>query len=346
MAMAGYRTPVLMFADTTRASFFRATRLTFAIPPAPITLFLGNKRDGDKSVFSSRVRLSSDEVIERIELPDPEAADLLLLRRALWRALYRSWLVSAGGGHEATLTKLPSWLAEGMIRKIDPTTWSLDIDRVLQLWSHAALPPAGNLLVATNAAAMEPALGTVMAAYLSERKTYEGNNVFDALIKTAAQGNDWTPERISSAITGTRDLDKLDENLDHWLISLAQKIATPGLTTEGSLERFRSSLLIYPSDYGKFFNTSKPCITFHELISYANDPMLLQAAASQARWVRMGAIGRDETLGNLSERYAEFLEAFATGKKGGELVRLLMLAEAQRKELEQTVRDGKTLKSE
>jgi hypothetical protein len=60
----------------------------------------------------------------------------------------------------------------------------------------------------------------------------------------------------------------------------------------------------------------------------------------------MGAIGRDETLGNLAERYATFLEAFATGKKGGELIRLLMLAEAQRKELEQTVRDGKTLKSE
>jgi hypothetical protein len=346
MAMAGYRTPVLMFADNARTSFFRATRLTFAIPPAPITLFLGNKKDGDTCVLSTRIRVSSDEVIERIELPDPEAADLMLLRCAIWRAIYRSWLVSAGGGHEATLMKLPTWLAEGVIRKIDPTTWSLDIDRVLQLWSHAVLPSAQELLAAKNAASIEPALGTVLAAYLAERKTYEGKNLFDALIKTASQNNDWTPERISSAITGTRDLDKLDKDLDLWLISLAKKIATPGMTTEGCLERFRASLLIYPSDYGKFFNTSKPYITFHELISYANDPLFQKAAASQAKWVRMGAIGRDATLSNLAERYATFLEAFASGKKGGELIRLLMLAEAQRKELEQTVRNGKTLKSE
>lgn len=346
MAMAGYRTPVLIFADNARADFFRATRLSITNQPTPITIFIGNQRDGDKRVFSSRIRLSSDEVIERIELPDPEAADLLHVRRAIWLAFYRSWLVSTGGGHEVTLTKLPTWMAEGIIRKMDKITWAADIDRVLQLWSHAALPSARELLAAKNATATEPALGTVMAAYLSERKTLEGENVLDALIKAAALGKDWTPERICATITNTSDLDKLDENLDLWLIALALKVVTPGTTSEGNVERFRSSLLIYPADYGKFFSTSKPCITFHELLAYTSDPLLRQAAAGQARWVRMGAIGRDELLMNLAERYVAFLDAFASGKKGGELIRLLMLAEAQRKELEQTVRDGKTLKSE
>ena len=346
LAMAGYRTPVLMFADNARTDFFRATRLTIINQPAPINIFIGSKRDGDKRVFSSRVRLSDDEVIERIELPDPEAADLTNLRRAIWLAFYRSWLVSTSGGQEATLTKLPIWMAEGVIRKMDKTTWAIDIDRVLQLWSHAALPPARELLAAQNATTTEPALGTVMAAYLSERKTLEGKNVLDALIKAASLGNDWTPERICSTITNTSDLDKLDENLDLWLLSLTMKIVTPGTTSEGIVERFRSSLLIYPSDYGKFFNTSKPCITFHELISYANDPILRQAAAGQTRWVRMSVIGRDETLTNLAESYITFLDAFVSGKKGDDLVSLLLLAEAQRKELEQAVRDGKTLKSE
>jgi hypothetical protein len=346
MAMAAYRTPVLMFADNARADFFRATRLAFTNQPAPINIFVGNKRDGDKRVLSSRIRVSSDEVIERIELPDPEAADLLHLRRAIWLAFYRSWLVSAGGGNEATLTKLPTWMAEGVIRKMDKTTWAVDIDRVLQLWSHAALPTARELLAAQNASSFEPAIGTVMAGYLSERKTLDGKSVLDALIKAAAQGNDWTPERICSTITNTSELDTLDENLDLWLLSLATKVVTPGTTTEGIVERFRSSLLIYPSDYGKFFNTNKPCITFHELTAYANDPLLRQAALGQARWVRMSAIGRDETLGNLAERYVAFLDAFASGKKSGELARLLMLAEAQRKELEQAVRGGIMLKSE
>ena len=346
MAMAGYRTPVLMFADNARADFFRATRLNFSNQPAPITIFIGNQRDGDKRVLSTRIRFSSEEVIERIELPDPEAADLLHLRRSIWLALYRSWLVSTGEGQEATLTKLPIWMAEGVIRKMDKTTWSCDIDRVLQLWSHASLPSARELLAAKNPASTDPALGTVMVAYLSEHKTSEGKNVLDALIKAAAQGNNWTPERICLTITDTPDLEKLDESLDLWLLSLTQKIVIPGTTTEGSIERFRSNLLIYPSDYGKFFNHNKPCITFYELIQYVKDLQLRQAAASQAKWVRMGALGRDETLGSLAERYVTFLDAFVSGKKSGELMRLLTLAEVQRKELEQTVRNGKTLKSE
>lgn len=346
MAMAAYRTPVLMFADNARTDFFRATRLAITNQPAPINIFIGNKRDGDKRVLSSRIRLSSDEVIERIELPDPEAADLIHLRRAIWLAFYRSWLVSTGGGQEATLTKLPTWMAEGVIRKMDKTTWATDIDRVLQLWSHAALPTARELLAAKNATTNEPAIGTVLAAYLSERKTLEGKNVLDALIKSAAQGNDWTPERICSTITNTSDPDKMDEDLDLWLLSLTKKVVTPGTTSEGIVERFRASLLIYPSDYGKFFNTSKPCMTFHELLEYADDPLLKKAAAGQARWIRMAAIGRDETLTKLAESYIAFLDAYASGKKGGELAHLLTLAEVQRKDLEQAIKDGKTLKSE
>ncbi len=346
MAMAGYRTPVLMFADNARADFFRATRLTFPHQPAPITIFIGNQRDGDKRVLCSRIRLSNDEVIERIELPDPEAADLLYLRRSIWLALYRSWLVSTGGGQEATLTKLPIWMAEGVIRKMDKATWSRDIDRVLQLWSHAALPSARELLAAQNPASTEPAIGTVMVAYLSEHKTHEGKNVLDVLIHAAAQGKNWSPEYICTAITDTPDLEKLDESLDLWLLSLTQKIVIPGTTTEGNIERFRSNLLIYPSDYGKFFNHKKPCITFYELMQYAKDPLLRQAAAGHAKWVQMGAIGRDATLGSLAECYVAFLDAFVSGKKSDELIRLLTLAEAQRKKLEQTVRDGETLKSE
>ncbi len=346
IAMAGYRTPVLLFIDNARADFFRAARLSFTTPPAPIHIFIGNQKNGDTRVLSSRIRLSHEEVIERIELPDPEAADLTQVRRAVWLGFYRSWLVSSGGGHESTLTKLPTWMAEGVIRKMDQATWTADIDRVLTLWSHAALPSAAAMLSAKNGANTEPALGTVMVAYLSERKTPEEKPVLDGLIKSAAQGNDWTPERICTTITGATDLEKLDTDLDLWLLTLSQKVVKPGTTTQGVVERFRSSLLIYPSDYGKFFDHIKPCITFQELVQHAQDPLFRQAAVGQAKWIRMGAIGRDERLNDLAESYVAFLQAFASGKKSGEMIRLLMQAEAQRRELEQTVRDGKTLTSE
>jgi hypothetical protein len=346
LAMAGYRAPVLMFTDNARAEFFRATRVTFIDPPVPITIFIGNKRDGDTRVLSSRLRLSDNEVIERIELPDPEAADLTLFRRTIWMALYRSWLVASSGGEESTLSKLPIWLAEGAIRKMDKATWAADMDRILALWSHASLPPAKKLLLAKNGASAEPALGTVLIAYLTERKTAEGKSILDVLIQQAAAGNDWSPDRIATAITGAPDLHRLDEDMDLWLLSLSKKVVFPGLTSEGILERFRSTLLIYPSDYGKFFDYRKPCITFHELIQVENDKVMKQAALGQAKWIRMATLGRDTRLGEVAEHYVAFLEAYAAGKKSEELTNLLSVAEAQRKELEQLVRDGKTLKSE
>jgi hypothetical protein len=344
--MAGYRTPVLFFTDNTRSEFLRIARLTFANPPAPLEILIGNKRDGDTQVLASRICLSEKEVVERIELPDPETADLTLFRRAIYQALYRSWLVSSSGGTEVTLTKLPLWLTEGAIRKMDKTTWATDIDRILWLWSHAALPPAQELLLAKNKAASEPAIGTVLVAYLSERKGSEGKIPFDTLLKNASSGNDWSIEKIAGAITGTPDLQLLDEDMDLWFLSLSKKVVLPGMTSEGVLQRFRSSLLIYPSDYGKVFDSKKPYLTFQALLETKDDFVLKKAALGQARRIGVAAIGRDTTLTGLAERYIAFLEAYASGKTGADLARLLADAEAQRKGVEQAVQAGKSLRSE
>lgn len=345
-AMAGYRTPVLLFTDNARAEFLRASPITFTSPPAQLEIVIGNKRDGDKQVLSSRLRLSERDVVERIELPDPEAADLALLKQAIWAALYRSWLVVSSGGEEKTLTKIPRWVAEGAVRKMDKTTWANDIDRTLSLWSQAALPPARALLATQNEATTEPALGSVLVAFLSERRGTEGKRPLDVLLKNAGAGADWTPEKVAAATIETPDLEKLDEVLDLWLLSLSKKVVLPGMTSEGVLQRFRASLLIYPSDYGKLFNPKKPYITLQELLETKDDPILRKAARGQARRIGLVSIGRDAKLLGVAESYVAFLDAYASGKTGTDLERLLAEAEAQHKAVEQAVQAGKTLRSE
>jgi len=345
-AMAGYRTPVLLFTDNARSEFFRASTLTFTSPPAQLEIVIGNKRDGDKQVLSSRLRLSERDVVERIELPDPEAADLALLRQAIWASLYRSWLVVSSGGEEKTLTKIPRWVAEGAVRKMDKATWASDIDRVLSLWSQALLPPARVLLAAKSDATTEPALGSALVAFLSERRGTEGKRPLDVLLKNAGTGADWAAEKVAAATTETTDLEKLDEELDLWLLALSKKVVLPGMTSEGVLQRFRASLLIYPSDYGKVFSSTRPCITLQDLLKTRDDPILKKAALGQARRIGLAVIGRDAALIGVAERYIAFLEGYATGKKDAELVQLLMLADAQQKALEQAVKDGKTVRSE
>lgn len=354
-AMEGYRAPVLMFVQRAREEFLRAANLKMAAKDLSLDVAIGNQRDGDTRVLAGRVRLRDGGVGERIELPDPEAADLALLRYHVWMALYRSWLVSASGS-EAVLERLPVWLMEGAVRRMDTETWPADVDRALLLWSRACLPTAQDLLVAESAAfEAEPSLGAVLADYLMSRKVFMAapaqapavgrevrESVLDALIREAAKGQAWDVERLAEWVTGDADALALDRDLDLWLSALGRKVLVPGLTTEGTVRRFRANLLIYPTDYGIFFDQRKPWMTFQELAASA-DPALRKAAVRHVVQVQMAVAGRDSTLLALAEAYSQFLRAVAAGKKPKEVNVLLMKAEAQRKGLEEALKGGKMI---
>ena len=358
--MEQYRSPVLFFVIRAREEFLRSTRLKVTTQTFALDVIIGNQRDGDTRVPAARVRLSNGKVCERIELPDPEAADLTLLKHRVWTALYRSWLVSLGNGDETVLERLPAWLTEGAARRMDTEIWPADVDRALLLWSRACLPAAAELLDAENPAiAAEPAIASVLADYLMNRrlstnilatathpaiKRDAGITLLDALARDAAKGQAWSVEHISKLIIDEHaDIAALDADLDLWLASLGRKVLVPGLTTKGTLRRFRASLLIYPSDYGKFFNHWKPWVTFQELAASA-DPAMKRAAAVHALQLQTAAVGRDNTFRELAETYTQFLMAVASGKKKpAELMVLLMNAEAQRKGIEEALTDGRVL---
>ena len=355
MAMESYRAPVLLFVSRAREAFFRSTRLRSESQMATLEVVIGNQRDGDTRVLTGRIRTSNGGVVERIELPDPEAADLDLLKRSVCSALYRSWLVGVGGS-EAVLARFPVWLMDGAVRRMETETWPADVDRTLFLWSRAYLPPAATLFGAESpAVALEPALGAVLADYLMDRKVSpdamtvnrlekkdSDGSVLDALIRDAAKGQAWSVEHIAMLVTGLADVAALDEDLDLWFASAGRKVLVPGLTTEGTVRRFRSSLLIYPSDYGKVFDQRKPWMTFQELAA-SGDPVMMRAAAAHTLKLQMAVVGRDGTLLALAEAYTQFLKAVAEGKKPKALNVMLMNAEAQRKGLEDALAGGRML---
>ena len=73
---AGYRAPVLVFVERTREELQRTTRLKFGPQACPLEIAIGGKSDGDTRVLTARLRDREGGIRERIELPDPEAADL------------------------------------------------------------------------------------------------------------------------------------------------------------------------------------------------------------------------------------------------------------------------------
>jgi len=141
---AGYRGPVLIFVDRTREELQRTVRLKLGSANCPLEVAIGGKSDGDKRVLTARLRDGAGGVRERIELPDPEAAELAAFRRAVCVALLRAWMVDAGGT-EATMRDLPVWLIDGVVRNMDRESRLADADRAQLLWSKACLPTAAEL---------------------------------------------------------------------------------------------------------------------------------------------------------------------------------------------------------
>jgi hypothetical protein len=329
---AGYRAPVLVFVDRTREELRTATRLKFGSQKCLLEISIGGKSDGDTRVLASRLRDPDGGLRERIELPDPEGADLKRFRHAVCVALLRAWMVECGGT-EATMRDLPLWLIDGVVRYMDRETRQADVDRTLLLWSRACLPCAADLFAAeSQAGRREPAVGAVLASWLLERR--DGVNLFESLLRSAAHGTEWSPQGASILLAETPDLAAFDAYVDGRFLAESRVVVKPGLTTDGIVRRFRAHLLLYPSYFGKTFGKTTPWCTFQEAATRAADPEVRASAAGQAVRVKMAAVGRDGMLLAVSEAYVAFLEALARGAPDGELSRLLLEAEGMRRELE------------
>ena len=338
---AGYRMPVLSFVSQRSEELQRAVRLKLGSQACPLEIAIGGQSDGDTRVLTARLRDSGGGVRERIELPDPEAADLAKFRRAVCVALLRAWMVEAGGT-EATMRDLPAWLIDGVLRHMDRETRQADVDRTLLLWSRACLPPAAELFAAESlATTREPAVAAVLASWFLERR--KDRPLFEALLRGAATGTAWSPEAAGELVAGTKDLSELDAYVDQRLLSEGRVVAKPGLTTAGILRRFRSHLLLYPAFYGKSLGQTRPWCSFQEAAVRSGDPEVRASAAAQCSRVKLAAVGRDGMLLAVAEAYVAFLEALERGEKAGELSRLLTEAEGMRRALEEKAARGAVL---
>lgn len=338
---AGYRAPILLFVDRTREELQRATRLKLGTQACPLEVRAGGKSDGDTRVLTGRLRDASGAVRERIELPDPEAADLSRFRRAVCVALLRAWMVEQGGTDE-TMRDLPVWLIDGVVRYMAREARQADADRALLLWSRACLPTACELFAFDSlAASREPAVGAVLAGWFLEKRP--AGNPFEALLRGAASGTAWSPELAAQLLASTSDPGTFDATLDLWFLAKGRQVIKPGVTTDGIVRRFRASLLLYFPDYGKSLGRQAERLTFGEAAARSAETVVRAAAVKQAYDVRMAALGRDGMLLAVSGAYERFLVALARGSKQGELARLLTEAERLRAELERRTAKGEVL---
>jgi hypothetical protein len=335
---AGYRMPVLTFVTQHSADLQRTLRLKLGSQACPLEIVIGGKSDGDTRVLAARLRDPGGGVRERIDLPDPETADLALLRRAVSVALLRAWMVDAGGT-EATMRDLPMWLVDGILRYMNRDQRQADMDRTLWLWARAGLPAAAALVAADSAAATrEPAVAAVLASWFMDRR--DGVSLFETLLRGAATGTAWSSDGAARLLMNADDPVRFDEWVDQRLLAEGRMVARPGLTTDGIVRRFRAHLLLYPAFYGKKLGEQHVWCSFQEAVPQAGDPEVRSAASAQRLRVKMAAVGRDGMLLAVSEAYDAFLEALAKGAKQGELDRLLREAEGMRRTLEERAGRG------
>jgi hypothetical protein len=338
LSKAAYRAPVLSFVNTRRDELQRALRMKLGTPECPLEIMIGGRSDGDTRVLTARLRDPVAGVRERIELPDPEAADLDEFRRAIGFALLRAWMVAAGGTEES-MRDLPVWLINGALRHIERDYRQADIDRTLLLWSRACLPTAVELFAAdSKAAKTEPAVAAVLAGWFVAKR--EGANIFEELLRGAANGVVWSPATAARLLAGTEDMMEFDLNVDKRFLAEGRAVVAPGVTSAGIVRRFRSTLLLAPACFGKLLSEKRGWCSLAEAIGHADDPHLRRTAAEQALKVKMAAVGRDGMLIAVADAYALFMERLAAGDKPERLERLLAEAELMRGTLERVTAKG------
>lgn len=344
VAQEGYRAPVLGFVDRIRSELTQAFRLPIASADYQLDIWVGEKRDGDTRVLAGRIKTLDNIWVERIELVDPEAADLEQIRLCIGKALLRTYLLK-NGGTIASLDLLPEWVIQGVMRSTDQRQRQRDMDTTLAYWTRAQLPFARELFSADQSpACSDRAVAAVLAGYLLEKRPKY--NAFEVLLLDAAAGRTWQPQRVAQLTIETNDLHALDRFMDFWFIRQSRAVLAPGLTTSEIVRRFRSYLLIYPAcsdTIGSY--TKKTGMSFEGMVHACEHPDVRRAAATQMTNVRLAALGRDDQLCALAEAYARLLGIVAHSKKASvsDLERLFNEAEYQRRELEHAVANGQEL---
>ncbi len=341
---AGYRMPVLTFVNQCSEALQRTLKLKFGSQSCPLEIMIGGQSNGDPNVTGRRLREKDGSLRERIELADPEAADLWQFQRMICRALLRAWMVEAGGT-EQSMRDLPLWLVDGVLRCGSREMRQVDVDRTLLLWSNACLPAACELFAMDSmAATREVAVAAVLTSWLLEKR--DGKSLFETILRAAATGQEWSPAGVAQLLTGSGELDALDAWSDRKMLAERRLVIRPGTTSSGSVRRFRHSLLLYPEFFGKYNGLNRVWCTLQQAARQSGDPAVRKSALEQAMRVRMAAFGCDGTLIAVAEAYAQFLEALAKGGKPGELARMLLQAEALRAEVEARTAIGEILEAE
>lgn len=336
---AAYRAPILVFVNRTRELFQGGLNLNLGSLKCPLEIRIGDKSDGDTSVLTARLRDEQGNLHERIDLPDPEAADLTRFRRAVAVAFLRAWMVDSGGTDE-TMKDLPNWLIDGMMRYLEGVHRQEDFDRTYQLWTEGHLPVADKLYSFDSATAYaEPAVAAVLAGWFLEKR----GRAFKVLLKNAATGTEWSSEMVAELLVEGFS-GSFDRMMDLRMLDLGCRVIIPGITTAGIVSRFCSELLLFPSDYGMMFNQTNACCTFKDAVALPESDALKEAARAQALKIRVASAGRDGTLLAVSEQYEKFLVALAAGSEPAQLMPLLMQAESMRRDLESRVGSGHVLK--
>jgi len=338
-AALAYRAPVLSFIERTRYDLMHAVHLDARPLTHPMIVALGDDTN-DTRVISMRATDSFSGEYTRVEVPDPEHADLDLFRAVLVRAFIHEWMLSARPAKStAPVTLPPSWLIDGLARHMGSSR-QMDVEAMHWPWLRGQIPPPSALLMNEPPVIMQdPALRHVVCAWILEHS----ENVMASLLMRLATGEAWTPLLVAQCLRNNGTLSDMDEDWEAWQTSAVYASRQPGQTSPGVVRAFRAQVLIYPGDYDIPMTDAWRGRTFEECLDLPLTPSLHAALLDKATRLQMFAAGRDVTLQGVASAYARFLTAFAGGESREQARRLLALAEEELAALEKRATNGEVL---
>ncbi len=332
------RATVLDFAGDIRTGLRKITGWEMKPCFKPILIALDC---GDVKGIRHRVFLSRDGGIRaQIEIAPMADIDAALLAREVVSVLARIELArNTEPGH--TPTDFPDWFLAGLARQLDMSARQPDFEFTWSRWSHGRLESALSLCERDSISPSEEALSSQFVAWLLDRP--RSKDACAELLRRMGDGEEWRPELIASCFAQDRDLANFDESWDAWMLDRGHVVLEPGMTTPGSVRRFRSQLLINPRDFGiPYCDFENGSITLEQLVALGDSPRVRGMAARRARAILASVVGRDQALRETATLFAGALDAVARGDAAAADTALLAARRRQRM-IEAAAAAGKTL---
>lgn len=234
-------------------------------------------------------------------------------------------------------TAIPDWLIDGICRNLNFQYRCMDQSICIELWQNGKIASLAHVLKPSAHVQPGPApevIGFFMNWIFSQTNHSDIiQTAFQEIRKNRPIDMMW----LAGLVTGCSNAPALEETWERWVQKQRQGVNRPGVTSEATIERLQSCLVIYAGMNGvPRLHSANSRISLVELAAFYREPWVGTLCDEKCVTLRLIALGQSQAFVDTTELYCKFFQAIKLGTGPRTLQEMLQSAHDSLMRLDQT----------